>query len=199
MIHSSRFTALLDANVLYPAPLRDFLLRLVEVELYTPKWTNEIQEEWVRNVLLNRPDLIKERLERTVQAMNSAFPDSNIINYEDLITGLSLPDENDRHVLAAAIRGKVDVIITFNLDDFPSDYLKKFDIEPQHPDVFISNIISLDKVKLFQALTNQVNSLKSPPRTEDEVLESLKKCGLSKCIKHLRDINPRFSAADLFM
>jgi PIN domain len=113
MIHSSRFIAVLDANVLYPAPLRDYLLHLASLELYKPTWTKDIQEEWIRNLLINRPDLKRENLEITQDAMNSAFPDANIINYEELISSLSLPDDKDRHILAAAIRGNADVRICY--------------------------------------------------------------------------------------
>src|ERR1700679_927627 len=104
MIHSSRFIAILDANVLYPAPVRDYLLHLASLQLYKPKWTIEIQEEWIRNLLEKRTDLKRANLVTAKNAMNSAFPDANIVNYEELISSLSLPDDNDRHILAAAIR-----------------------------------------------------------------------------------------------
>ena len=100
MIYSSGFSAILDANVLYPAPLMDFLLNLAAVQL----WTGEIHDEWIRNLLLKRTDLKKEQLQKAKQAMDSAFPDSMVNNYSDLINSLTLPDEKDRHVLAAAIR-----------------------------------------------------------------------------------------------
>lgn len=186
MIHSSRFTAILDANVPYPAPLRDFLLRLAETELYKPKWTDEIQEEWIRNVLVERTDLERTKLEKTKNAMNAAFPDSNITNYEELVENLNLPDNNDRHVLVAAIRGKADVIVTFNLKDFPSDYLKFYDIEAQHPDEFILNLINLDKPKSLQSLNNQVKSLKNPPQSKEQVLQTLIKCGLKNSVRELK-------------
>lgn len=187
MIYSSRFTALLDANVLYPAPLRDFLLHLADVELYRPKWTKEIQEEWVRNLLLKRADLKRANLNKTHEAMNSAFPDANITNYEEIIDNLSLPDNNDRHVLAAAIKVNADVIVTFNVKDFPSVYLKSFGIEVQHPDEFIINLIDVDKQTSIEAFSNQVRSLKNPPESEDEVLSVLAKCGLKNCIKKLKE------------
>lgn len=186
MIHSSGFTAILDANVLYPAPLRDYLLHLANLEMYKPKWTKVIQEEWIMNLLLNRPDLKRESLEKTRDAMNAAFPDSNITNFEEIINSLSLPDINDRHILAAAIRINADVIVTFNLKDFPVDYLKSYDIEVQHPDEFIINLIHLDKSKSLQALTNQVKSLKNPPKSIGEVLQTLEKCGLKNSVSKLR-------------
>jgi predicted nucleic acid-binding protein len=186
MIHSARFTAILDANVLYPAPLRDYLLNLADLELYKPKWTAEIQEEWIRNLLINRPDLKRKTLKKACNAMDEAFPDANISNYEELIVSLSLPDEKDRHVLAAAIRGNADVIVTFNLKDFPATYLRKYDIEVQHPDKFITNLISLDKAKSLEAINIQVENLKNPPRSKEEVMQTLQKCGLQKSISLLK-------------
>jgi predicted nucleic acid-binding protein len=185
MIHSSRFIAVLDANVLYPAPLRDYLLRLASLELYKPKWTNDIQEEWIRNLLINRRDLKSEKLKITQDAMNSAFPDANITNYEELISSLQLPDDKDRHILAAAIRGNADVIVTFNLKDFPPDYLKLYDIEVQDPDEFISNLINLDKLKSENAIQNLIRSLQNPPKSREEVLETLAKCGLKNAVSKL--------------
>lgn len=188
MIHSGRFTALLDANVLYPAPLRDYLLHLANVKLYKPKWSSRIQEEWIRNLLINRPDLTKDALEKTKTAMDSAFPDANVEKYEDLISAITLPDEDDRHVVAAAIRGKTDVIVTSNLKDFPVETMSIYDIEVQSPDEFISNLINLDKKKCVKALENQVKSLKNPPKTRKEVLETLTNCGLIKSVDLLKDI-----------
>jgi predicted nucleic acid-binding protein len=187
MIHSSRFIAVLDANVLYPAPIRDYLLRLASLELYKPKWTDEIQEEWLNNLLINRSDLRRENLVITQNAMNSAFPDANITNYEELINSLSLPDGKDRHILAAAIRDNADVIVTFNLKDFPKEYLKSYNIEVQHPDEFVSNLINLDKIKAENALRNLVASLKNPSKTRSEVLQTLKKCGLTNSISMLNE------------
>ena len=182
MIHSSRIYAVLDANVLYPAPLRDYLLQLANLELYNPKWTKEIQEEWIRNLLIKRQDLKRENLIKTQKAMDSAFPDSNITGYEAITRSLALPDPKDRHILAAAIRTNADVIVTFNLKDFPPDYIKSYNIEVQHPDSFITGLISLNKEKSYQAFKNQVSNLKNPPRTIKEVMETLENCGLRKSL-----------------
>ncbi len=108
MLRTSGFTTILDADVLYPAPLRDYLLSLAAVELYKPKWTGSIQEEWIGNLLLKRPGLKRQDLERTRKAMGSAFPDANVTNYEKLISAISLPDLDDRHVVAGAIEGNAD-------------------------------------------------------------------------------------------
>src|SRR5260370_9234777 len=121
MLHTSRCTAILDANVLYPAPLRDYLLNLAAIELFKPKWTDAIQDEWIRNLLLKRPDLKRQDLVKTRKAMDNAFPDANTTNYQELVSGLSLPDPDDKHVLAAAIVANAEIIVTSNLKDFPAD------------------------------------------------------------------------------
>ena len=186
MLISSRFSSLLDANVLYPAPLRDYLLRLASTDIYKPHWTDEIQEEWIRNLLANRNDLNRSTLERTKLAMNTAFPDANIINYEALIPGLTLPDASDRHVLAAAIKGKVNLIVTNNTNDFPASYLSTFEIEVQNADSFITNLIELDHVKAIAALDAQVKSLKNPLQTKASVLSILEKCGITNSVSKLK-------------
>jgi predicted nucleic acid-binding protein len=186
MIYSPNFIVVLDACVLYPAPLRDLLLSCAEAGLYKPKWSSEIQNEWTRKLLLNRPDLTPRQLESTIRAMNLAFPDANIIDYEKLIKAIHLPDANDRHVLAAAIRSKADVIATFNLKDFPGDILSEFDIESQHPDVVLSNLFDLNKARFIQAFNSQVNRLIFPPKTTNEVLHSLKKSGLNSVVEKIK-------------
>lgn len=112
MSRLTMLTALLDANVLYPAPLRDLLMHLAVARTYRLKWSALIHEEWISNLLRNRPDLTRATLESTRDTMNSAVPDALVGGFEALIPSLSLPDENDRHVLAAAITGGADAILT---------------------------------------------------------------------------------------
>jgi predicted nucleic acid-binding protein len=186
MLTRFTYTALLDANVLYPAPLRDYLLSLAELELFQPKWSDRIQEEWINNLLLNRPDLNPRHLEKTRKAMDNAFPDAKITNYEGLISNLSLPDPNDRHILAAAIKASAPIIVTSNLKDFPIECLKCYDTEVQHPDEFISNLIFHDKTSALEALNNQVKRLRNPPMSIDDVLLILEKCGLKNTVANLK-------------
>ena len=143
-------TAIYDANVLYPAPLRDLFIRLAQSGLVQAKWTDTIHDEWVRNVLKDNPGLPAGRLERTRTLMNDAVRDCLVTGYEDLIASLFLPDPDDRHVLAAAIRAGARVIVTFNLKDFPPETLAQFDIEPQHPDDFLVGL--LDQCLVWFAL-----------------------------------------------
>lgn len=131
------FTALFDANVLYPSELRNFLMHLALTGLFRAKWTAEIHEEWIAALLEKRPDLSREKLERTKELMDKHAIDALVTGYEDLIPSLQLPDPNDRHVLAAAIRARADVIVTVNLRDFPSKALDPLAIEAQHPDEFV--------------------------------------------------------------
>lgn len=131
MSRLATFTAFLDANVLYSALVRDLLMNLTNTGLFRPKWSRAVQGEWIRNLLENRPDLTPDQLERTRELMDKHVPDALVTGYESLIRGLQLPDANDRHVLAAAIRGRADVIITENLKDFPAEILAPFGIKAQ--------------------------------------------------------------------
>ncbi len=188
MIYSGKFKATLDACVLYPAPIRDLLLWLADSELYKPFWTEEIHNEWIRNLLLYRTDLKEESLRGAVSAMNEAFPDANTTNYSTLIESLELPDENDKHVLAAAIRNNSDVIVTFNIKDFPDDVVKTYDIEVQNPDFFIANLIDLNGKTALRSFQKQVGNLKNPPQSVDQVLDTLEKNGLVQSVNKLRQL-----------
>ncbi|HQX50634.1 MAG TPA: PIN domain-containing protein [Planctomycetaceae bacterium] len=181
----SHFTAVYDACVLYPAPLRDLLMHLAMTGLFRAKWSEQIHEEWIRSLLEQRPDLTRENLQRTRDNMNSHV-DGLVTDYESLIPGLSLPDPDDRHVLAAAIRARADVIVTFNLADFPKSTLSQFEIEAQHPDEFIRHLIDLNPDAVCEAARRQRASLKKPPRTVEEFLQALEQQRLPKTVEFLR-------------
>src|SRR6056297_1765751 len=102
----SNYSALLDANVLYPAPLRDILIEVAVKGIYKGRWTESIHDEWIENLLVKRSDLTRKQLEKTRERMNKISDDCLIEGYEPLINTLTLPDANDRHVLAAAIAGR---------------------------------------------------------------------------------------------
>ena len=117
------FVVLYDACVLYPAPLRDLLVRLANTGVVRARWSAAILDECFRNILENRPELKPEALQRTRELMTRAVPDCMVTGFEQLIDGLVLPDSDDRHVLAAAIRAGAQAIVTFNLGDFPAAWL----------------------------------------------------------------------------
>ena len=100
----AQLVAVLDANVLYPQFLRDVLLRLAAAELFTPRWSDRIQREWMRNLAENRPDLPPARIARVRTLMEEAFPEAEVKGYrayQGLFAGV---DPKDRHVAAAALR-----------------------------------------------------------------------------------------------
>lgn len=179
-------TAVLDSCVLYPAPLRDFLMHLTLVDLFRARWTEEIHEEWIRNVLESRPDLIREQLTRTKDLMNAHVRDSVVTGYENSISSLNLPDAGDRHVLAAAIHAKAEFIVTFNLRDFPATALTSFGVEAIHPDAFLELLLEQDSARVLLAAERQRHSLKNPPKSPDEFLETLQIQGLNEAVKALR-------------
>ena len=168
-----RFVVLFDACVFYPAPLRDFLLRLANSGLFAAKWTEHIHKEWITNLLTNRPDLKAAQLDRTRMLMNEAVPDCLVTEYESLIEGLKLPDENDKHVLAAAIRCGAQVIVTFNLKDFPQEILDAYGIEAMHPDLFIEHQMSLHQGKVIGVAKSHRAALQNPPKSAEEYLATL--------------------------
>jgi predicted nucleic acid-binding protein len=181
----SPFTVVYDACVLYPAPLRDLLMWLGLSGKFRARWTAEIHDEWKRNLQVARPDLTREQLDRTSNLMDKAIPDGVVYDYQPLIIGLELPDANDRHVLAAAIRCQASVIVTFNGRDFPSAALAPFGIEAQHPDEFIENLFDLDPAAVVAAAQRQRAQLKNPPMDVDRYLETLMRQGLVQTAKLL--------------
>lgn len=167
-----RFIVLFDACVLYPAPLRDFLMRLSMTSLFAAKWTEKIHEEWMSSVIRDRPDL-KDKLKITKEKMNAAIPDCLVSDYESLIDGLKLPDLNDNHVLAAAIKSGAQMIVTFNLKDFPSEILDQYGIEAMHPDVFVEHQMSLHQGIVIEVAKKHRAALKYPQKTAEDYLATL--------------------------
>ncbi len=180
------YSVLYDACVLYPAPLRDLLLRLATVDLFRARWTDSILDECFRNLQRNRPDLVPEQLGRTRQLMNDHVLDALIVGYESLIPAIELADRDDRHVVAAAIRGGVDAIITYNLRDFPGPLLQQFGIEAQHPDDFIACQLDLSPARVVTALRDQRAALRRRPLTLDAFLDTLERQRLMQTVARLR-------------
>jgi predicted nucleic acid-binding protein len=172
--------ALLDACVLYSAPLRDLMMWLVVKKVFQARWSNHIHEEWIRNVLANRPDLQATDLERTRDLMDLHANDARVKRYMDLVPKLELPDANDCHVLAAAIRGKASCIVTFNLKDFPDSYLQSYGIKALHPDDFLLLHCENQLTNVLSAVHQQRQQLRQPPVTAIELLETFQMLGLKK-------------------
>ncbi len=180
--------ALFDACVLYPAPLRDLLMNLALTDLFRARWTEDIHEEWIRNLLQNRPDLKRRKLEQTRDLMNRNVRDCLVTGYRSLIPTLTLPDPNDKHILAAAIVAHADVVVTFNRGDFPAAVLEAYGIEAQHPDDFIGRLLNLSPAAVLLAVQRQRQSLRNPPKTAEELLETFQQQGLTQTAALLRQL-----------
>ena len=161
-------------------------MRLALTDLFRAKWTEAIQDEWTRSVLRDRPDLSADQLQRTRTLMNDNVRDCLVTGYEELIPALHLPDPDDRHVLAAAIRVGADVIVTFNLTDFPGPVLSQYGIEAQHPDEFMMHLVDLAPELVCLAVKRQRLSLKNPPLSTEELLEMFERQGLAEVVGFLR-------------
>jgi hypothetical protein len=183
---SSTLTVVYDACVLYPAPLRSFLMYLALTDLFRARWTDAIHQEWMRNVRTDFPDITEAQTERIRNLMNAHVRDCLVTGYEPLIPSLNLPDLDDRHVLAAAIRTGASIIVTSNLADFPASELGKYDIEAQHPDEFIVHLLELAPEVVCAAANRQRESLKNPRMNVDEFLASLQRHGLRQTVATLR-------------
>ncbi len=182
----THFTVVYDACVLFPAPLRDFLMRLALTDLFRARWSAQIHEEWMRNVLAKRPDLQRAQLERTRDLMNSHVRDCLVQDFEHLIPGIDLPDADDRHVLAAALHCGAQQIISFNLKDFPDAVLQRYQMQAIHPDEFIMELLDLDSAKVLQAASLQRRALKNPALDVETYLQALLRQGLPQSVSYPR-------------
>ncbi|MGH7862622.1 MAG: PIN domain-containing protein [Candidatus Dormibacteraceae bacterium] len=167
----STLGAILDANVLIPAPLRDVLLRAAEADLYRPYWSAAILEEVRRNVVEHgMSDMVRAR--RLIDRIRVAFPEAEVHGYESLIA--SMPnDPKDRHVLAAAVVARAPVIVTANLRHFPEEALAIWGIAPRTPDQFLGELFEQDRARMIQIIHDQVAPLQHPPLTVEQLLRNV--------------------------
>jgi predicted nucleic acid-binding protein len=167
---SSDLVAVLDACVLFPASLRDTLLRLAETpRQYIPKWSGRILEELTRNLESHRK-LTPEKIAHLIGQMERHFPEADVTEYEKLIDVMT-NDPKDRHVAAAAAQTGAQIIVTFNLKDFPAASLRAWGIEAQHPDEFLINILSHGPTPVISKLRDQAATI---DRTLPELLQTLR-------------------------
>ncbi|MEV7543181.1 PIN domain-containing protein [Streptomyces sp. NPDC089915] len=160
---------LLDTCVLYPNYLRDTLLRLAEAELYEPLWSADILEELRRNIADRKDEAYAKRL---VDVMASAFPDSCVVGYEQLIPVMG-NDPKDRHVLAAAVRGQAHAVVTDNLRDFADDSVRPYDIEVFSADTLLLDLLDLAPRRVAVVLAEQAARYRREPRDVHGLLDRL--------------------------
>lgn len=184
------YAVLLDANVLVPAALRDTVLRLAADGFFRPLWSSQILKEVEFAVCAIRPDIDEAKVAKMVSAMNSAFVDAEVEGWEEVCAGLDLPDGDDRHVLAAAITGGAQTIVTFNLKDFPADRLLPRGIEARHPDDFLLDQLDLSPSSTLQVLVDQAADLSNPPMDLAGLLNNLARCSVPNFVEAVRRLAP---------
>ena len=186
MIHSVRFTCVLDTNVIYPIDIRDLLFWFAYYDLYTPKWSSHILDEWAS--VMKRKGVVPEEIEKRIANANQAFPDALVKNYEPLIDTLQLPDINDRHVLAAAIKTNANIIVANNLRDFPENYLATYGLSAKKVDDFITDIIDIDHELAMKAFITLVQNKRNPDLDQYQVLNRYRKIGLVDSANYLHSL-----------
>ncbi len=183
MIHSVRFTCVLDTNVIYPIDIRDLLFWFASYDLFTPKWSKHIFSEWEE--VMKRKEIPDEEIHKRLNKAQLAFPDALVDNYEPLVASLNLPDEKDRHVLAAAIKTNANIIVTNNIKDFPTVYLASFGLTAKTADDFITDTIDLNNELALEAFRALVLNRTNPNLDEFEILDRLRKNGLLDSANYL--------------
>lgn len=165
------FVALLDANVLYPPYLRDLLLRFAQAGVFEPRWSAEILDEVERNIKKGRDEAEQRKVDHMTSLMRRHFEDAEVTGYEALIPAMT-NDEKDRHVLAAAIVGGADVLVTSNVRHFPRTALEPYDMDMQGPDEFLCyQWEQADPEHIVSILRHWTDQLRRHPATLEEVLE----------------------------
>ncbi|MCY3832639.1 MAG: PIN domain-containing protein [Chloroflexi bacterium] len=172
-----QLVALLDTNVLYSAPSRDIHLQLAHDNLYEAKWTQAILCE----------------LRRLLAAMNQSFPNASISGFENYIQRLNLPDPKDHHVLAAAVVGKCDLLITRNVRHFPDEYLTSLGIRVSSPDDFLAALLLSNPEKFCKSVSSVLSRLNNPAYTSDQYLSHLRTSGLIQTSMILERYQDRFA------
>lgn len=180
------FVAVLDACVLYPYRMRDVLLTFAIQGIFRARFTDEIMDEWSRNVIEDMPDT-EESVRGQLELISTKFEECFVTGYKPLIAGLDLPDPDDRHVLAAGIKSSAQVIVTKNHKDFPEDVLEEFDIITVDPDEFLADAFELFPMEATSALRTLRTRLETPSMDVSEFLLDLTRAGMPRLAAKMRE------------
>lgn len=183
---SKPLVAVYDACVLYPFHLRNVLIQCAFDGLVAARWTDDIHTEWIRNLAANSPQTEMARLEATRDRMKAVLPDAEVTDYQALITDLSLPDPDDRHVLAAAIAGRASVIVTWNLKDFPAKALRPHGLAAVSPDDLLTDLHSAFPSIFMTSISRARQNLRKTTPSVAEFIEALERQGLKTFSSILR-------------
>lgn len=174
----ARYAVVLDACVLVPVTLADTLLRIAERDLYRPLWSARIVAEAIDAIVDIHPDIPLDQVQRRFAAMDEAFEDARIGGWDNLEATVTLPDPNDRHVVAAAVRGRADAIVTANVGDYPPDVLGPLNIEIIHPDDFLLDQLDLAPRVVLDVLREQAEHTRQPALTPIDLIFRLARAGV---------------------
>jgi len=177
------FTVVLDACVLIPGSLRDILLIAAERYLFTIQLTDDILDEVSRNLI--KQGLSEDKARRIISAIHTSFEDAIITRHKPLIEMMPI-NTKDRHVLAAAVACKADIIVTQNIKDFPEKLLSPYEVEALTPDRFLIDLYNTDPMQVVEVIFQQASNLRHPPMTVSEVLDKLK-LHIPEFVKLVRD------------
>ena len=183
MTRETHKICVLDTNVIYPIEIRDLLFWFAHDDLYIPKWSKHIFDEWVD--VMNRKHVNAEEIRKRINMVSMAFPEAMVENYEFLISRLKLPDPKDCHVLAAAIQSNSNIIVTNNLKDFPEKYISNFGIVVKSADNFLSELIEEYPAETLNSFIKLVSNRRNPNLNNNQVIEALEYNRLSKTAKNL--------------
>ncbi len=178
--------AVFDACILYPFHLRNIVVQAAVDRLIEARWTDAIHDEWIRNLAVDTPTIPIERLLITRRLMNDALPGATVIGYEDLIPMVSLPDPDDRHVVAAAIVARASVILTWNLRDFPATALKKYGLHRQTPDAVLAELYDQSPDLTAGSLANARRNLNKSRVSASDFIDILDNQKLKNLAKRVR-------------
>ncbi|MPZ35266.1 MAG: PIN domain-containing protein [Rhodospirillales bacterium] len=184
--------AVFDACILYPFHLRNIVVQAAVDGLVGARWTDEIHDEWIRNLAAGAPAIPVERLHNTRRLMNDALPAATVSGYEDHVPLVTLPDPNDRHVVAAGIAAGASIILTWNSRHFPANELKKFGLRKQTPDAFLSDLYDKIPDLTIGSLANARQNLNKSRVSASDFIDILDNQKLSRVAervqKHVADL-----------
>lgn len=171
----ARFGAVLDACVLVPHVLMDSLLSIAGEDLYQPLWSDVIIDETLRALKKLYPERNHSPFEARIATMESAYPHARVSGWRPLEQDIARywPDPDDAHVVAAAIMGRAELIVTSNLKDFPSDLLEELGLHATSPDGFLLDLLDLNPELVMSALLKQAGRTNRPSLSVATVLDSL--------------------------
>lgn len=176
-----------DANVLYPSLLRNLLMRLSLAGACDLRWSDRVHEEWISN-LVQKSGVNEASLRRTRAQMDTALPSARVIGFEALIGILTLPDPDDRHVLAAALHSGARELLTFNLKDFPAPALSRYGMVAVHPDSWLCRLCDHYPEVVQRAVQDLLAALKKPPLSAEQLTAALHRLNVPDAARQITEL-----------